>query len=149
MRTDVIAVPATHVNRHAIEILLTSQKLPVEDLPVSLENFWIVADQGEVVGVAGFELYQPFALLRSLAVQPDHRNLGIGDILVRTVEEQAVKLNLEGIYLLTETAKPYFEKRGYSTVERGSVPDPIKQSSEFSHTCPVSAAVMQKKISGE
>ena len=146
MQTEVSVIPANNDSRLGVESLLVSQKLPVEDLPVRLDNFWMVKDQGNVIGVVGLELCRPFGLLRSLAVLPQYRNIGIGNILAKTVEEQAVKLNLEGIYLLTETAKQYFEKRGYTVVERDSVPDAIKQSSEFSHVCPVSAAVMQKKI---
>jgi len=146
MPVKINAVPATSASRQAIEALLVSQKLPVKDLPASLEKFWIVEDGGEIIGVAGLELYKPFGLLRSLAVSPAHRNLGLGNILVRMVEEQAAGLALQSIYLLTETAKVYFEKRGYTVVERDHVPDAIKQSSEFSHVCPVSAAVMQKRI---
>ena len=144
MQTEITVVQATNANRHAIEVLLVSQKLPVEDLPASLENFWVVKDQSEIVGVAGLELHLPFGLLRSLAVTPGYRNLGIGDTLVRAVEEQAAKLDLKGIFLLTETAKRYFEKRGYIVIEREQTPGIIKQSSEFSHVCPVSAVVMQK-----
>ena len=148
MRTEIIAVPAIDANRHAIEALLVSQKLPVEYLPASLEDFWIVEDRDKIIGVAGLELYKPFGLLRSLAVRPEYRNLGVGNILIRTIEEQAEKLHLKSIYLLTETAKPYFEKRGYAVVERDRTPDAIKLSSEFSHVCPVSATVMQKDIAG-
>jgi len=146
MEMEIAAVPATNSDRQAIVTLLASQGLPVEDLPASLEGFWMAADKGEIVGVAGIELYPPFGLLRSLAVLPGYRNLGIGNILIRTVEEQAAKLHLESVYLLTETAKSYFEKKGYVVVERSHVPDSIKRSSEFSHICPASAVVMQKKI---
>jgi len=144
MQTEITAVPATNADRPAIEALLVSQKLPVEDLPASLENFWIVKDQNGIIGVAGLELHLPFGLLRSLAVVPGSRNLGIGDTLVRAIEQQAAKLDLKSIYLLTETAKPYFEKRGYIEIGREQTPEAIKRSSEFSHVCPVSAAVMQK-----
>jgi len=146
MSAKLTAAPATNVSRRAIEELLSSQKLPVEDLPASLEDFWVGEDGGEIIGVIGLELYEPFGLLRSLAVSPAHRSLGLGGMLVRTVEEEAAKLNLDSIYLLTETAQIYFEKRGYTVVDRGHVPDVIKKSSEFSHVCPVSAAVMQKRI---
>jgi len=50
------------------------------------------------------------------------------------------------IYLLTETAKPYFEKRSYTIVERDNTPDVIRRSSEFSHVCPVTAVVMKKTL---
>lgn len=54
--------------------------------------------------------------------------------------------NRDSIYLLTETAKPYFEKRSYTIVERDNTPDVIRRSSEFSHVCPVTAVVMKKTL---
>jgi len=146
MPINTAVVPATHDDRPSIEVLLTSEKLPVIDLPVSLKRFWIMLDNGKIIGVIGLELYPPYDLLRSLAVSPDHRGLGIGNILVRTVEEQAIKLGLESLYLLTETAKSYFEKKRYITEERDNTPDAIRRSSEFSHVCPASAAVMKKEL---
>jgi len=139
-------VAASNSDRPSIEALLTAEKLPIEDLPASLDRFWIVRDEGEIIGVIGLELYPPYGLLRSLAVSPGHRNLGIGNILVQTVEEQAAGLGLDSIYLLTETAKSYFEKRGYTVEDRDNTPDILRRSSEFSHVCPVSAAVMKKTL---
>lgn len=146
MPTTTAVVAATNNDRPAIEALLTAEKLPIEDLPANLDRFRIVRDQDRIIGVIGLELYLPYGLLRSLAVSPSHRNLGIGNILVRAVEEQATKLDLDGIYLLTETAKSYFEKRGYALVERDNAPNAIRQTSEFGHVCPASAAVMKKAI---
>jgi len=146
MPTNTAVTSATSDDRPSIEALLIAEKLPVKDLPSGLDRFWVVRDHGTIIGVIGLELYWPFGLLRSLAVSPGHRSLGIGNMLVQAVEEQAAKLDLDSIYLLTETAKLYFEKRGYTIVERDNTPDAIRQSSEFSHVCPVSAAVMKKTI---
>jgi len=146
MLVNTAVVSATNTDRRAIEALLTTEKLPTEDLPASLERFWIVREKDRIIGVIGLELHRPYGLLRSLAVLSDHRGLGIGNTLVRTVEEQAARLGLDSIYLLTETAKSYFEKRGYIIEERNNTPDVIRRSSEFSHVCPVSAAVMKKTI---
>jgi len=65
---------------------------------------------------------------------------------VEEVERKSVELQLVGIYLLTETAQGYFEKKGYAVINRGGVPLAVQQSSEFSHVCPVSAVVMRKEI---
>lgn len=146
MPINTTVAAATNDDRPFIETLLTTEKLPIKDLPASLDRYWVVRDKDRIIGVIGLELHPPYGLLRSLAVSPDHRGFGIGNILARTVEEQAVGLGLESIYLLTETAKSYFEKRGYTLVERDATPDAIRRSSEFSHTCPVSAAVMKKTI---
>ncbi len=50
------------------------------------------------------------------------------------------------LYLLTTTAKDFFNKEGYIVVNRDEVPEPIKNSSEFSSVCPSTAIVMKKEI---
>ncbi len=138
--------PANPQQRESIVHLLQSLQLPIADLPDSLESFVVAEEDGAIIGVAGLELYGQFGLLRSVAVNPEHRNKQLGKKLVAAIEQKAASLKLSQIILLTETAKPYFEKLGYTLLQRNDVPEPVKQSSEFSHVCPVSAAVMRKQI---
>jgi amino-acid N-acetyltransferase len=127
--------------------LLTAVKLPVEDLPLSLENFYVVVDNSnEVIGVAGLEIYGDYGLLRSLAILPEHRDQGIAGQLLERVENLALLNNLKAIYLLTETAPEYFSRKGYARITRADVPEGVQASSEFSHVCPVSAIVMKKEL---
>lgn len=146
MQETITIQPASAANRAAIIDLLLSLSLPVQDLPASLDAFVIAEQDGAIVGVAGLETYGQFGLLRSVAVHPDQRNKQIARKLITAIEDKAKALNLAQVILLTETAKPYFEKAGYAVLQREDVPAPVKQSSEFSHVCPVSAAVMQKTI---
>jgi len=133
--------------RDGIMQLLSSAKLPVDDLPPLLNNFLAaVDDTGQVIGVAGFEIYGTNALLRSVAVKPEFRNRGIADKLLQEVESMALLNKLKVICLLTETAPEYFSRKGYTTILRQDIPEEVKQSSEFSHVCPVSAIVMKKEI---
>lgn len=133
--------------RDGIMQLLSAAKLPVDDLPPLLNNFLAaVDDTGQVIGVAGFEIYGTNALLRSVAVKPEFRNQGIADKLLQEVESMALLNKLKVICLLTETAPEYFSRKGYTAILRGDIPEEVKQSSEFSHVCPVSAIVMKKEI---
>jgi amino-acid N-acetyltransferase len=127
--------------------LLTAVKLPVEDLPLSLENFYVVVDNSNVViGVAGLEIYGGYGLLRSLAILPEYRDQGIANQLLERVENLALLNNLKAICLLTETAHEYFSRKGYARIARADVPEAVRASSEFSHMCPVSAIVMKKEL---
>jgi amino-acid N-acetyltransferase len=131
----------------AIIDLLQASNLPVQDLPATLENFLVATLDGVVVGVAGLELYGRYGLLRSVAVENLYRNKNIAAALLSAMEETATQKGLNALYLLTETAMAYFEKKGYIAVGREHVPGVLKSSSEFSHVCPVSAVVMQKQLS--
>jgi arsenate reductase (thioredoxin) len=85
-------------------------------------------------------------LLRSMITNPAYRNKGIAGKLVRQLFQYAQSLKLTEIYLLTETAEKYFANKGFTSVLRDNVPEAIKQSQEFSHTCPSTAIVMKKEI---
>jgi len=127
--------------------LLGDQKLPVSDIPGSLNNFVIAIEGGEVIGVAGLEVYSNYGLLRSLAVRPEFRGKKIAGKLISRIEAMSFSKGLKAIYLLTETAAGYFKLKFYEEVKRDDVPAEVQASSEFSHVCPQSAIVMKKTLS--
>jgi len=126
--------------------LLTAANLPTQDLPLLLDNFFVTTENDKLTGVIGLEIYGQYGLLRSLAVDATVRNIGVAGNLLHSIESLAVDKNLKAIYLLTETAQDYFDRKGYEHVARMDVPEEIKGSSEFSHVCPDSAIAMVKYI---
>lgn len=126
--------------------LLAAEKLPVADLPETLDHFIVAIADAEVIGVAGLEVYGSYGLLRSLAVRPDFRGQGIAAKLLRRIDALGSLKGLTELYLLTETAPGYFERKAYRQISRAEVPEEVQQSSEFSHVCPQSAIVMKKII---
>ena len=137
---------AGNTERQVIIDLLKAEKLPVDDLPLYLDNFFVAIENEKIIGAIGLEIYGDCGLLRSLVVDRKHRNKNIASALVGQLESHAKAKGLNCMYLLTETAAQYFEKKGYQTLTRDEVPDELKQSSEFSHVCPVSAVVMTKEL---
>jgi amino-acid N-acetyltransferase len=133
--------------RNSITAILSAEKLPVDDLPEILDNFLIATENEQLIGVAGLEIYGAYGLLRSLAVSPEYRDKGVAGKLIERLESMAGLKGLKELFLLTETASEYFAVRGFQKITRDEVPGGIKQSSEFSHVCPVSATVMKKNIS--
>lgn len=133
-------------HRNAIKALLSAEKLPTIDLPETLDNFIAAIADAEVIGVAGLEIYGSFGLLRSVAVRSDFRSQGIAAKLLRRIDALASLKGITEIYLLTETASDYFERKTFRRIDRTEVPEELQQSSEFSHVCPQSAIVMKKII---
>jgi amino-acid N-acetyltransferase len=132
--------------RENVISLLSGQGLVVSDLPPRLENF-VVAIQDEIVtGTAGLEIYGNFGLLRSVAVLPGYRNMGVASALVSHMETLARANGLRAVYLLTETAPDYFRKKNYEMINREEVPTEVQHASEFSYACPKSAIVMKKSL---
>lgn len=118
----------------------------MEDLPASLDNFFVALDDHKIIGAIGLEQYDNCGLLRSMVVDKEHRNKNIASLLVQQLEDYATKIGIDGMYLLTETAPEYFKRKGYEQISRDDAPAPIQASSEFSHVCPVSAIVMKKEL---
>jgi amino-acid N-acetyltransferase len=135
---------ASQQKRDQIIHLLQVNKLPTEDLPSNLENFYTADDDGTTVGVIGMERYGSYGLLRSMVIHGDYRNRNIAQTLITVLEKHAAEMGISDMYLLTETADKYFDKKGYKKIEREEVPLEVQRSSEFGHVCPASATVMTK-----
>ncbi|WP_191177269.1 arsenic resistance N-acetyltransferase ArsN2 [Mucilaginibacter rigui] len=137
--------PAELYRDEVIE-LLAAQELPTVDLPGLLNNFFVAIDNNAITGVVGLEIYGNYGLLRSLAVNSSLKNKGIGAALLKRIETLATEKGLGAIYLLTETAKDYFEYKGYEHIARMDIPEEVKAASEFTHVCPDTAVAMQKSL---
>ena len=127
--------------------LLTKNQLPAEDLPAGLPNFWLALEEGKVVGSVGFEAHDTVALLRSLSVEETHRNQAVARQLCDRAFDEAKKQAIKSVYLITTTADRYFQRLGFTVVDRSTVPDAITKTSQFSSLCPASATVMKQNQS--
>lgn len=137
---------ATTAHRGPILELLENNKLPTDDIGLTLEHFWVVLENEHVVGAIGLEVYDRYGLLRSMVVSAASRGKGIAAMLVGNLEAQAGKMGIDEIFLLTETAPEYFLRQGYTETKRDLVPEALRASSEFSHVCPASARIFSKTI---
>ncbi|MDH4089406.1 MAG: arsenic resistance N-acetyltransferase ArsN2 [Cyclobacteriaceae bacterium] len=126
--------------------LLQSSDLPSTDLDFHKDLLVGYVEDGVMVGTGGLEIYGEFGLLRSLSVKLGTRGKALGTAITEYLIEQARKKNLKGIYLLTETAHGFFQRKGFQDVAREDVPEPLKASSEFSYVCGPSAVAMHLPI---
>ena len=138
-------IPLRSGTPDAVRPLVRASGLPADDLAPDAHVRVVEAD-GAIVGCVAVEVYGTTGLLRSLAVAPAHRGEGLGRRLVGAAEHAARDLDLETLVLLTTTATPFFESLGYVRTDRGAVPDELRASSEFTSTCPASAACLSKSL---
>jgi amino-acid N-acetyltransferase len=103
-------------------------------------------DGGELIGSGGLEMYGDSALLRSVAVKESVRSQQLGKKIVDDLVTQARNSKIKSIFLLTETAKDFFTRKGFAVVSREEVPSQVRASSEFTHVCPASAVCMFYKL---
>lgn len=132
-------------NTNELLELLNNSDLPTADISFeTTKNFYGIYNKNILIAAIGIEYYYPTALLRSLVVDENERENGLGIELIKFIEDKCRRDNIEEIYLLTTTAEKYFLKYGYVKIERSEAPEKIKKTSQFSDLCPSSSAFMRK-----
>jgi amino-acid N-acetyltransferase len=126
--------------------LLKASNLPADDLNFKRDLLVGYYEGDALVGTGGLEIHGPYALLRSLSVKLGIRGKSVGTTITEYLLDEAKKKKLKAVYLLTETARGFFQKKGFADVSRERVPDEVKASSEFAHVCPSTATVMMLPI---
>ena len=130
----------------AVRDLLAIAGLPLDGAASAFSTGVVAMDGERLVGCAAIEPYDGAALLRSVAVAPDHRGAGVGTTLVHAIEALARDRGATSLILLTETAEPWFRRLGYATIDRTSVPGDVASSVEFETACSTSAVAMQRTL---
>jgi amino-acid N-acetyltransferase len=134
---------ATSSDKASVSMLLRDVKLPTESVDTGITTFYVGTEQGNVVGIAGFEFYGDDALLRSVAVRPGLQSCGFGSKIVDRMLSVARQRKICQVVLLTETAQKFFERKGFKVVERSFITNgSMHQSTEFTVACPKSAVCM-------
>lgn len=140
-----LKIALTEKERQEVFSLLTKQKLPVTDIKEDT-LLYLLLDGDKITGTAGLDLFDDCALLRSVSVVEDVRGKGYGKVLNEQIEMFAKESGISCMYLITHTAKDFFDKQGYCVIDRATAPDAIKQTDQFTGLCPSSAVVMKKTI---
>jgi putative acetyltransferase len=72
--------------------------------------------------VIGFSDLEPDGHLDMMFVHPANQGIGVASLLLETVEEEARKQGIGRIFTEASlTARPFFERRGFSVIARQSV----------------------------
>lgn len=75
---------------------------------------WVAVLGGVPVGFTDLE---PNGHLDMMYVHPDYQGIGVATLLLTTVESAAKAQNLSGVFTEASiTAKPFFERRGFSVL---------------------------------
>jgi len=140
--------PARPADLSAIETLLGSLDLPTAGVGDQIGEFVVAEDGGAIVATAGLEVYGRAALLRSVAVRPDHQGRGLAQLLVRRLLERARAGGITQVFLLTTTAEEYFRRMGFEAIGDSTVDPAVRASKEFGDCCCVGAHAMKLELGG-
>nr|WP_263248890.1 amino-acid N-acetyltransferase [Saccharopolyspora rosea] len=90
-----------------------------------VQEFWVAEHTGAVVGCGALHvLWEDLAEIRTVAVDPTSKGLGIGHALVERLIDTASELGLQRIFVLTfETA--FFGRHGFLPISDTPVPPEV------------------------
>lgn len=138
--------PAQAPDLPAILDLLSSHGLPEAEVERHIGTALVARSGERIIGCAVVEPYGNAGLLRSVAVAPSQRGLGVGIRLTEAAVALARDLGIRALYLLTETAEGFFPRFGFRQVPRDQVAAAVRKSIEFTKACPASALAMVKDL---
>ena len=146
MEQEIPISPARASDVGEIKKLLVASGLPTAGVDEHWKTFVVARDHGALVACGGAEPYDTAALIRSIAVDSEHRSHGLGRRIVRQLIDRLASRGLRDFYLLTTTAEGYFRKRGFSKIDREQVNPQLLKSREFQDACPASAVCMRLQM---
>lgn len=137
---------ATAADLPAVERLLVANALILDDVAAGIGDFFVAEADGALVGTIGLEARAPYGLLRSAAVDPARHGAGIGARLVGRLVEEARARRLAALYLFTPSAASFFERHGFVRTTRDAIPEELRTTGQFTHSCGASAVTMVRKL---
>lgn len=143
MTYEIISLTPHHTELYELlqHYQLMSDKLEKQNA----RYFGIIQDQ-KLVAAASIELYFDSALLSSIAVSNPHQKKGYGKALLNHSTELGKKHDKEHFYLITDKAKSFFEKQGFSHIHHAKAPHSIRNSSQFTKTDPDKSSLMYMSL---
>jgi phosphoglycolate/pyridoxal phosphate phosphatase family enzyme len=101
-----------------------------------------------VIATAAWEQLGDVALLRSVAVATDQRDVGIGMLVVAAALRQAARAGVRDVYLVTTEVEGFFTRCGFRTIPREELPQGVASHRQIVRECPSSAPVMKLTLPG-
>jgi amino-acid N-acetyltransferase len=103
------------------------QMLPrsLNEIYETLRDFVICEDKEKICGACALHImWEDLAEIRSLAVDENYQNIGIGRKLVKHCLKDAQELGIKQVFVLTYNTN-FFKKFGFVDVEKSSLPQKI------------------------
>ena len=105
----------------------TSTVLPrsLASICANLRDFVVAVREGEVVGCGALTITAlDLAEIRSLVIAESFRGKGLGAALVRSLVEEARKLGLRRVFLLTDSVE-FFKRCGFAETDKATLPHKV------------------------
>lgn len=91
----------------------------------NIRDYFVARDGNQVIGCVALHVnWLDLAEIRSLAVEAENQNQGIGSLLVQACLDEAKELGIPAVFCLAR--KPaFFEKHGFHLIDKAELPRKI------------------------
>jgi len=117
------------------------------------QSRWVfkATQAGRLIGAGAIDILGPYALCRSLAVEPGQRRGGVGGMLVRRWVDTCQVGRLDAYLVTRRWHAPYFARFGFRVVPKSSTPPEVRrhwQLASFLYAVPFRPflCVMERKL---
>ncbi len=95
-----------------------------EHLEIDIGQYSVIERDGTIIACAAFHAFpdERAGELACLAVHPDYRHNGYGEILLKRIETGAAKRGMNRLFVLTTHAAHWFLERGFVVADIDSLP---------------------------
>ncbi|WP_022669595.1 N-acetyltransferase [Hippea alviniae] len=93
-----------------------------ENIAERIREFQCAKGNGNVIGISSLRIFYPhLAEIRSIAIDENYQNMGIGKMLVSACIEEAKRLGVKNVFALT-FKKEFFLKLGFKPIDKKELP---------------------------
>lgn len=94
-----------------------------DEMATTIRSYYIARLEGKIVGFCALHIYSSvLAEVRSLVVDKDYRQCGIGKRLVELIIQEGKKLGIKEVLTLTYKDE-FFKKLGFTLIEKTQIPN--------------------------
>ena len=95
-----------------------------EQLEMEIDKFTIIERDGLIIGCAALYCFMEEAMaeMACVAVVPEHRRSGLGEMLLKRIETRARAIGVERLFVLTTRTSDWFRERGFSLAPPEALP---------------------------
>ena len=97
----------------------------LESVYDSLREFHVAEENGTVIGCVALDIFwADLAEIKSLAVAPQKRGMGVGGALILAAVKDAKALGVHTLFALTYE-KDFFQRQGFDLIARERLPEKV------------------------
>jgi N-acetylglutamate synthase-like GNAT family acetyltransferase len=124
---------ATHNDLEVVREILEASQLSAHGILDPKTSYWLAEINDHAVGCIGLEWGARAVLLRSAAVMPEHRKLGLGTQLLNTALNGAREEHKSFVYLFSTDAGEYWTRRGFREVPVPELVEALPDAPQVQH----------------